>query len=186
MKIIKKEVAKDFIFETLETFVTSFVILMIIYVFLAFPIIVHGASMEPNLETGQRIIVEKITKNFDGYKRGDIVVLHPPGNKNVDYVKRIIGLPGETIKINECRVFVTKGSQRFELNESYLSPDLCTKGGPWIREGRSISIPEDNYLVLGDNRAKSVDSRFFGLVSKDLILGKVIFRFWPLDKIGIL
>src|SRR3989344_2372656 len=103
---------KNFFLEIIESFVTSFVVLAIIYLFLAFPEIVSGASMEPNLEDSERIIVEKVTKYISKppFDRGDIVVLHPPQNGNIDYVKRVIGLPGEVVGISDCKVDITNGS----------------------------------------------------------------------------
>ncbi len=176
--------AKRFFWNTLETVVSSFLVIFIIYSTVAFPELVVGSSMEPNFYTGERILVEKVTRYFRPYKRGDIVVLHPPGNDNIDYIKRIVGMPGDVVKIIDCRVYIKSGEESYLYEEDYLSDGICTLGGTKIKEGRSFKIEEDNYLVLGDNREKSLDSRAFGLVSRDRILGKVVFRFWPPHRVG--
>lgn len=170
--------------EMLETLVSSVIVILVIYSTIAFPELVVGSSMEPNFYTGERILVEKVTKYFSPFKRGDIVVLHPPGNDNIDYIKRIIGVPGDIIKIVDCVVYIKSGEESFLYQEDYLLDDSCTMGGTKIREGRSFKIEGEDYLVLGDNREKSMDSRVFGLVPRERILGKVVFRFWPLSKAG--
>lgn len=173
--------------EVLETFVSSIVVLLVLYFWVAFPEVVYGASMEPTLHTSERILVERITPKFRELKRGDIVVLHPPGNDGVDYVKRIVGLPGEVIKIADCSVYISKDGKTFKVEEPYLFPDTCTQGGPILKEGRARKLNADEYVVMGDNRTKSADSRIFGPISKeDSILGKVVYRFWPPQKLELL
>ncbi len=181
MKIFKD--FRTFLFESLETFVTTFVVIAVIYQFIAMPEMVWGASMEPTFKTGERILVEKVTKHFMKFSRGEVVVLNPPSDKNVDYIKRIIGLPGEIVKISNCVVQIKSGDERFVLEEKYLDEKTCTTSGSYFKEGRSVKIPDGEYLVLGDNREVSADSRYFGFVKKDLVQGRVIFRFWPLDKV---
>lgn len=182
----KKEDSNFFNFfaELVESFITSLIVLMLIYVFLAFPEEVSGASMEPFLFDSERILVEKVTKRFDPIARGDVIIFHPPGEDNVDYVKRVIGLPGDVVKISDCKVYVTSDGEKFVLDEPYLYEDMCTSGGPEIREGRALKLDEGEYFVLGDNRNKSADSRIFGLLGEDRIVGKVFFRFWPPSEVG--
>lgn len=170
--------------EMLETLVSSVIVILVIYSTVAFPELVVGSSMEPSFYTGERILVEKVTKYVTPFKRGDVVVLHPPGDDNIDYVKRIVGIPGDVVKIVECKVYVKSGDQSFLYEESYLKDGVCTMGGTKIKEGRSFKIEDEDYLVMGDNREKSMDSRAFGLVSRDRILGRVVFRFWPFSKLG--
>ena len=117
------KIKKEFFIDIAETLVTSIFVLGMIYLFLAFPEVVYGASMEPNFYTGERILVEKITKRFKKFERGEVVVLHPPGNDNVDYIKRIVGIPGDSIKIKDCGVFISKDGDKFKLEEPYLDED---------------------------------------------------------------
>lgn len=177
---------KSFFVEMLETFLTSLVVLFVIYMWVAMPEMVYGASMQPNFETGERILVEKVTKHFKDFERGEVVVLNPPGNDNIDYIKRVIGLPGDIIKVKDCGVYITTDGMKYRLEEEYLPEGTCTIDGPSLREGRSMKVEEGSYFVLGDNRAESADSRVFGVVERDRIQGRVIFRFWPLSKIGFM
>src|SRR3972149_8814367 len=175
---------KNTILDIIESFVTSFVVLAVIYLFLAFPEIVSGASMEPSVFDGERILVEKVTKHLSDspFERGDIVVLHPPENGSIDYVKRVIGLPGEVIGISDCGVQISDGNGKFTVDESYLYENTCTED----ISGKSRRLENNEYFVLGDNRTRSADSRLFGPVAVDRIVGKGIFRFWPPQSIGFL
>jgi signal peptidase I len=172
--------------EYLEVMIVSFLVLMAVYVTIAFPVEVSGASMSPNLETGDRLLVEKLTKYFEPYNRGDIVVLHPPDSDYIDYVKRIVGIPGDTVKIFNCQVLINRNDTKFLLDEKiYLPEEVCTLGGKSLVDGRVYTLKEDEYVVLGDNRGNSQDSRFFGILKENRIQGKVVARFWPPDKLKI-
>jgi len=174
------------VIDFVETLIVATLVLFSVYATFAFPVEVSGASMQPNLETGDRLLVEKVTKYFDGYSRGEIIVLHPPDSDYIDYVKRIIGVPGDTIKIYNCQVFITRNDTKFVLNEeAYLDSKSCTLGGKSIVEGRIYTLKDTEYLVLGDNRGNSQDSRFFGILNEDRIQGKVVARFWPPAKVKL-
>ena len=186
-RVQDEEKSYHLILDIIEPFITSLVVFLVIYLWVAFLEAVSGASMEPTLHTGDRILVERLTPKFKGLNRGDIVILHPPGNDTKDYVKRVIGLPGEIIRISDCNVYISKDGQTFKLNEPYLAPDTCTMGGPIIKDGRARKLNADEYVVLGDNRGKSADSRIFGPINKDnSVLGKVVYRVWPVNSFGSL
>lgn len=175
---------KRFILETIETIITSIIVLLIIYSTIALPEVVWGSSMEPNFETNERILVDKLSKVIDPvYTRGEVVVLKPQ-NSSRHLIKRIIGVPGDIFKIYDCNVYVNQDNERFVLEEDYLAEGTCTTGGSHIENGRSFKLQEDEYVALGDNRAVSLDSRSIGVVTKDDIIGRVSFRFWPIAKIG--
>lgn len=177
---------KKSLLEVTETILVAVLVLLTVYVTIAFPVEVSGSSMFPNLETGDRLLVEKITRYIEGYKRGEIVVLHPPENDYIDYVKRIVGIPGDTVKIYNCQVFISRDDSKFILDESlYLDSTICTVGGKNIVDGRVYTLSSDEFLVLGDNRTNSQDSRFFGILKEDRIQGKVVARFWPPAKVNI-
>lgn len=179
------------LFEFLETVLTSVFILVIVYVFIAFPVMVQGKSMEPTLFTGDRLLVETITSRFFGYQRGEIVVLSAnvsgvAGLANELLVKRVIGLPGDRVKIYNCKVHIFKDGEIFKVSEvEYLPQEVCTVGGRQLEDGRPYTIPEGQYLVLGDNRSFSNDSRAIGFVKSDNIQGKVVFLFYPFGKISL-
>lgn len=176
--------AKNFISETIETILTSIIVLLVLYTTIALPELVWGSSMEPNFETGERILVDKISKVInDDFERGEVVVVKPEDSSK-HLIKRVIGIPGDVFKIYGCKVYISRDGERFVLDEYYLAADTCTKGGSNILDGRSFKIEDGYYVVLGDNREVSMDSRSIGLIKKDDIVGRVAFRFWPIDKIG--
>lgn len=141
--------------------------------------IVLGPSMEPTFETNQFLIVSRIHYLIGEPERGDIVVFHFPGNTEEDYIKRVIGLPGETVEIRDTRVYV----EGQELTEPYINeecrPDRC-RDATW-------TLAEDEYFVMGDNRNHSQDSRAssVGPVSRNYIVGEVLLRYWPPEDWGI-
>lgn len=179
-------VIKRIILELAETLLTSFVIIFLIYQFIASMEVVSGSSMDPNFATDERILVDRISKFIKPYQRGEVVVLIPPQADNKHYIKRIIGIPGDIFKIFDCKVYITRDGERFQLTESYLYPGICTEGNRALLEGRSLRLEKDQYIVLGDNRPHSIDSRFFGVVTSKDLLGRVVFRFWPIKSAGFI
>lgn len=178
---------KHHFYELVESFLTSLAVVLFLYITIGSVEVVWGASMEPNFETGERILVDKISKNIREFKRGEVVVLVPPNETSKHYIKRIVGLPGDIIKVFECSIYIYRDGKQFKLEEGYLGKDGCTLGGKdFLQEGRSIEIKEGYYVVMGDNRGNSLDSRFFGMVKRSEIVGEVVFRFWPIAKIGFI
>ncbi len=161
--------------ELLSTFVPALLIALLIHAFLAQSTIVYGQSMEPNLRSDQRLMVEKVSYRLHGPRRGDIVVLADPTGGPIPLIKRVVGLPGERITVTNGRVYVD-GTR---LDEPYLTQ--VTQG-----EGRSWVVPPMQVFVMGDNRGNSKDSRYFGTVPLDTVLGHAVFRFWPIDELGSL
>ena len=142
---------------------------------------VDGLSMFATLDDNDYLIANKIDYRFHAPDRGDIVILRPPTNNTTDFIKRIIALPGERLLIRDGIVYING----HRLYEPYLPEEwtLQTNPQPWsIGEGQLI--PPNQYFVMGDNRNKSQDSRFFGPITRDRIDGKAWFRIWPLDHFG--
>ncbi len=162
--------ARDFF----GTIVPAVIIALLIHAFLAQATRVYGQSMEPNLHTDERLVIEKLSYRFHGPRRGDVVVLHDPSGGTELLIKRVIGLPGERVMITDGRVYV----DGVALDEPYLQQP--TQGG-----GRTWSVPPFEVFVMGDNRIASRDSRSFGTVPLEMILGHVIFRYWPVEQIGV-
>jgi len=176
--------AKRVFLELVETTLSSIVVLLVLYMTVALPEMVWGSSMEPTFNSEDRIIVDRLTKRFNNdFKRGEVIVFKP-NDSSRHLIKRVIGIPGDIIKIYSCNVFVSKNGERYKLSEPYLTNNTCTEGGSIIKEGRSVKLGEEEYVVLGDNRAVSMDSRSLGLISSNDIVGRVVFRFWPASKIG--
>jgi len=175
-----------YLLEASESLIVSLIVLLSIYVLIAFPVEVSGSSMEPNYKNGDRLLIERLTKYFEGYKLGDTVVLHPPKADFIDYIKRIVAVPGDTVKIYNCKLEILRGGVKYVLDESiYLSDEICTVGGLKLEDGRVYTLKDSEYMVLGDNRNASQDSRAFGFVKEERIQGKVVARFWPFDKVKL-
>ncbi len=139
--------------------------------------VVDGQSMEPNLHTGQFLIVSRLAYKFGSPQRGDIIVFEYPGNTADDYVKRIVGLPGETVMIENGKVYV---------NGEVLDEPYLTEVMPILPYRTEWPVPERAYFVLGDNRAHSSDSRAWGFLQEDLIVGKAWFSYWPPEHWGFI
>ena len=139
---------------------------------------VEGLSMFATLDDNDYLIANKIDYRLHAPQRGDIVILRPPTNNSTDFIKRIIALPGERLLIRDGTVYING----HKLVEPYL-PEEWTIDGTW-NNGVEAVIPANEYFVMGDNRNRSQDSRFFGPISRDRIDGKAWFRIWPLDRFG--
>ncbi len=155
------------------TIVPAIVIALLIHLFLAQATRVYGQSMEPNLHTNERLVIEKLSYHLHGPRRGDVVVLRDPGGSPELLIKRIVGLPGERVTLADGRVYV----DGTPISEPYL--DQPTQGS-----GRSWVVPPFNVFVMGDNRSASRDSRTFGPVPMEELIGRALFRYWPLEEIG--
>jgi signal peptidase I len=158
-----------------------FAVLMavLIVVFVVQPVKVEGTSMQPRLENEERIFVNKFTYYFNSIQRGDIVVFWFPKDPSKSFIKRVIGLPGDRIRMDETGQLYINGQP---VDEPYLSPDRNQHPSP-IPE-RTIEL--HYYFVMGDNRDASNDSRAWGLVPEKYIYGKAMFRYWPLSRVGTL
>ncbi len=140
---------------------------------------VEGLSMFATLDNDDYLIANKIDYRLHAPQRGDIIILRPPTNNSTDFIKRIIGLPGERILIRSGYVYING----HKLNEPYL-PEEWVNQNNWPADPNGQVIPPNQYFVMGDNRNRSQDSRFFGPISRDRIDGKAWFRIWPLSSFG--
>jgi len=179
-KFFKKIFA--FVFDLIETIVFALAIFVVIYLFLFQPHQVKGASMEINFHDGEYILTDKISYRFHSPQRGDVVIFKAPTNPELDYIKRIIGLPGERIKIEDNSLFINGQ----KLEEEYLPKETIISGGSFLPKREEIIIPPDHYFVLGDNRSHSSDSREWGWIEKEEIVGRAFLRYWPPEKFGLL
>jgi len=170
--------------EIIETLVLTLVIFFVVQTFIVQPYRVEQQSMEHTLLPDQYVLVDKLSPRWDDYSRGDIVVFDPPdpwveGGNRTPFIKRVLGLPGETVEIRDSAVWV----DGVRLEEDYIfngqpttAPEVPQR---WV-------IPAGELFVLGDHREASADSRTFGPISHDQVIGRAILRYWPLDTIGIL
>lgn len=155
--------------------ICSFILFLLIYFNLAIaqPFRVSGNSMSPTLRAGQYFIADERIFSTHPPQRGDIFVMKNPQSPDQRFIKRIIGLPGETIKIQDGHVFINNNL----LDEPYLTSSNTTAAGTFLKEGQIIDIPVGYYFVLGDNRPGSFDSREFGLVPSSYLVGKYWFSY---------
>jgi len=165
---------KSFIRDLVTTAVMAVVIFLILQVTVQVSVI-NGYSMEPNLHDGQRVVVSKVTYFFHQPERGDIIVFHPPANWNVVYIKRVIGLPGDTVEIRSGKVYINDNAQ--PLDEPYQLPASYSLS--------KAEVPADNYFVLGDNRDNSNDSHNGWMVPRQNIIGEAWLSIWPPQVWGL-
>ena len=174
--------------EIVETLVLTLVIFFVIQTFVAQPYQVKQMSMETTLEPGQYVLVDKLTPRVDAYKRGDIVVFKPPPDwiqpDNTPFIKRVIGVGGDTVEVrDDGKVYVNDVA----INEPYL---FAVDGVPEPTDAdpdqNSWTIPDGELFLMGDHRMNSADSRAFGSVPVDNVIGRAWLRYWPMDTFGIL
>ena len=172
-----------FVLELVKIVIISLVIIIPVRYFLIQPFYVKGASMEPNFYDREYLIIDEISYRFNEPKRGDIIVFRYPKDPQEYFIKRVIGLPGESVQIKDGKVYVFNQANPdgFALAEDYLSADLKTYG---LNEDKVV-LGDKQYFVLGDNRNQSKDSRYFGAVNQSFIIGRVMFRGWPFNRVTV-
>ena len=169
-----------FVWETLKIVVLALLIVLPIRYFIFQPFIVKGQSMEPNFQNGNYLIIDEISYRFKEPARGEVVVFKYPYNLSQRYIKRIIGLPGETVEIKDMQVYIfDKGGQKIILEENTYLPETDLTFG-----NLKLILGEGEFFVMGDNRPSSSDSRSWGVLPRENIIGKVVFRLLPLDEIS--
>jgi signal peptidase I len=149
-------------------------IFVITYLFLVQPHQIRGKAMEPNYIDGQYYLTSKIAYRKGDPQRGDVIVFAAPNNPDIDYIERIVALPGETVELKDGRVYVNDRV----LEEPYLALNTETLAGQFLAENQKVTVPQNQYFVLGDNRAHSSDSRKWGFASREKIVGKVAFCYY--------
>lgn len=177
----------EFFLDIVETVVIALSIFLVIYLFFMQPHQVNGVSMVPNFENGEYLLTDKVTYRLRNPQRGEVIVFHAPPaaqcpeGTGCDFIKRVIGVPGDTIRVADNQIYVN-GTP---LDEPYIPADFQTMPGAFT-QGRDITLSEDEYFAVGDNRPHSSDSRAWGPISKDDIVGKAFFRYWPANHAGLL
>lgn len=166
------------VWEILEVILIAAATVFLIRTFLVQPFLVSGASMEPNFHDNDYLLIDEITYRFRPPARGEVIVFRPP-TANTYFIKRLVGLPGERISIKngEVRVYPKDSAQFLVLKEDYLGQDVRTFGD------FDVKLKEGQYFVLGDNRNFSFDSRSWGTLDDNKIVGLVRLRLWPINKV---
>ncbi len=157
----------------------ALLVAFLIKTFLLQAFYIPSLSMAPTLKVNDRVLVNKLSYDLHDVNRGDLVVFESPpneGSQTKDLIKRVIGLPGETVESREGQIYINGQV----LQEPYLQPDITT--GPMEK----VTVPADHIWVMGDNRANSRDSRFFGAIPEDLVIGRAFVRVWPITALSLL
>lgn len=176
MDTLKKE---SFFQETIKFALITLAIVLPIRLFIAEPFIVSGTSMLPTFENGEYLIIDRLTYRFEEPVRGEVVVFRYPKDPSKYFIKRIIGLPGEEINItgNKITIKNTNNPEGFELDQSFISRQSPSNV--------STKLGSDEYFVMGDNRPASSDSRYWGSLPKNHIVGRALVRLFPFTRISV-
>ena len=174
--------AKSFLWELIRIIIIAFILMVGFRIFVAEPFVVSGSSMVPNFHNREYLVVDKISYRFSDPARGDVIVFRYPKDTSQYFIKRIIGLPGEKVQVEngQVRIFNAEHPQGTIIDEPYL-PNNDNTFGP----NEVISLGTDQYYVLGDNRLASSDSRVWGILPKHDIVGTAWLRAFPLDTFGL-
>lgn len=162
-----------FVFDIVKVVLISLAIILPVRMFLIQPFYVEGASMEPNFHDKEYLIIDEISYRFQEPQRGEVIVFRNPKNTKQYYIKRVIGLPGETVEISGGEVLINGKA----IKEPYI--ENLSK-----QSFSALTLTDDEYFVLGDNRPVSQDSRYFKGLKREYIIGRVWFRGWPVNKIS--
>ena len=174
--------AWEFVSELLHVVLISLAIIIPVRYFLIQPFYVKGASMEPNFHDHEYLVIDEISYRFHAPERGDIVVFRYPNDPSQYFIKRVIGLPGDRVQVvdNGIKIYGANNPNGVHLDEStYLAATVPTTGD------KDVTLAPDEYFLMGDNRTASLDSRAFGPVQKDFIVGRVWVRGWPPERFRV-
>ena len=175
-----EEKGENFFTELLKFALIAVVIVVPVRLFIAQPFIVSGASMSPTFESGEYLIVDELSYRLGEPERLDVIIFRYPRNPEEFFIKRVIGLPGETVQIvGDSITITTKGGGTLSLEEPYIKNH--GNGGVF-----RVELGEDEYFVLGDNRPESSDSRVWGELPRENIIGRAFLRLLPLQHLGVL
>jgi signal peptidase I len=197
----KRKRQKNSVVEIIIIVAVALGLALLIQAFLVKPFRIPSKSMVPTLEVGQRVLVDRVSPRFGDPNRGDILVFMPPkgadsnrcgvdkapdqpcpeptpGEGKQAYIKRVVGLPGDRLKVEAGRVYINGELQ----DEPFINP---SPNCPICNEPKEITIPPEHFFMMGDNRGASADSREWGPIPKEAIIGRAFFTYWPPDRIGI-
>jgi len=166
-----------FFFDILEVVVFAIGIFFFVYLLIMRPHKIKGQSMHPNYPDAEYLLTQKVSYYLERPKRGDVIVFTPPISQDDEFIKRIIALPGEKVKVANGKVFINDE----ELKEAYLDSSVYTSGSSFLVEGEEYTVPEGDWFVMGDNRPHSSDSRSWGPITKKEISGKAWLIYWRGD-----
>ncbi|MCL6096700.1 MAG: signal peptidase I [Patescibacteria group bacterium] len=168
-----------FLLDIVQTLLVAAAVFLVIYMFLFRPFEVNGESMHPNFLNNEYVLTNLVALRLGNPKLGDVVVFKAPPDPEKDYIKRVIGVPGDTVMVKEGNVYLNNQL----LDESaYLKPDVKTYAGAFLKENAPVTVPPGEYFVMGDNRSFSSDSREWGFVKQSELIGESLFVYWPVSE----
>ncbi len=171
-------------FEWLKALAVGVVIVLVVRIFLFSNYVVEGVSMQPTLQDGNKLVINKIGYQIGDFDRFDVIVFH--ANESEDYVKRVIGLPGDEISYEDDQLYINGEYYEEPYLEEFRTEEGRLTGDFTLEELTGESeVPEGQLFVLGDNRQESLDSRIFGFIDQDSVVGKVNLRYWPLNELDV-
>ena len=172
-----------FFVDTFQTLLLAASVCLIIYIFIARPFQVTGDSMKPTYLNGEYVLTNLISLKLGDPKLNDVIVFQAPGEAEKDFIKRVMAGPGDRVMVKDGYVF----RNGLQLDESqYLPGDMRTYGGSFLHEGEGQLVPEGHYFVMGDNRPFSSDSREWGFLKREAIIGSTLFVYWPPQNIRLI
>lgn len=172
---------RGFFSESLRFAIIAFLIIVPFRLWIAQPFIVRGASMDPTFFDGEYLIIDELTYHLRDPLRGEVVVFRYPLNPKTFFIKRVIGLPREEVIIHDGRAAIRKNDgEQFALPETYIYDNMFT-----MPDG-VFTLGESEYFVMGDNRAQSLDSRRWGALPRDMVIGRALVRLWPVARAAVL
>ncbi len=178
MGILRKIYA--FLIDALQSLLIAAAIFLVIYQFLFRPFEVKGDSMYPNFHNNSYVLTNIIRLRMENPRLGDVIVFKAPPDPEKAFIKRVIGVPGDSIIIESGKV---KLNGKVLDESAYLNPSVQTRGGAKVKEGEEVTVPDNSYFVMGDNREFSSDSREWGFVPKEMITGYSFLVYWPVSEI---
>jgi signal peptidase I len=165
-----------FFVDTLQTLLLAASVFLVIYIFIARPFQVTGESMFPTYKNGEYVLTNLIGMKLNAPQHGDVIVFKAPIDAEKDFIKRVVGVPGDRIMLRGGAVY----RNGVILDESkYLGPQVRTYAGAFLQDDKEITVPDGNYFVMGDNRPFSSDSREWGYLTRGAVIGSSLFVYWP-------
>lgn len=171
----------SFFIELVQVVVFAVSIFLFVYLLVLQPHKIKGESMEPNFHNGEYLLTDKVSYRIGDPKRGDVIVFKAPPSHKDEFIKRILGLPGDTVKVENGTLYING----HEVHESYLPSDFKTRSKSFAQEGKELVVPDNSYFVMGDNRDRSLDSRDLGFIERKYITGRAWIMYWPLSRAGV-
>lgn len=178
MEIARK--VYTFLLDAAQTLLVAAAVFLVIYMFLFRPFEVNGESMHPNFLNSEYVLTNLVALRFGNPKLGDVVVFKAPPDPEKDYIKRVIGIAGDSVMVKEGDVYL---NNQLLNQDAFLKSDVKTYPGAFLKEGMAVTVPPNEYFVMGDNRPYSSDSREWGFVKQDELIGESFLVYWPISDI---